>query len=231
MISVIIPVYNSVKNMIETLDAVFAQTYKDIEVVVVNDGSTDDIGRVVAPYLDRINYSTQERKGRCSARNTGFAESQGEFVIFLDAAAVMRPSMLANLFDVLEENSDCSFAYSSFKWGWKAFPSFPYDTERLKKMNYIHTSALIRREHFSGFDEKIEKFNDWDLWLTMMEQGHTGVYVPEVLFTVKSHGATVSAWLPALMYKIPWRKFGIRIAAIEKYEKWKQIVMEKHCLL
>ncbi len=228
MISVIIPAYNSARNLLQTLEAVFGQTYKEFEIIVVNDGSTDDIEATLASYRNRIKYFSQKRKGRCAARNAGFAASKGEYVIFLDAAAVMDPHMLETLLDSLAENPGCSFAYSSFKWGWKTFSSFPYDTERLKQMNYIHTSALIRREHFPMFDEKIEKFNDWDLWLTMMEQGHMGVYVPEVLFTVKSHGATVSAWLPSFMYRLPWKKFGIRIPSIEKYEKWKQIVMEKH---
>ncbi|MBI4272286.1 glycosyltransferase family 2 protein [Candidatus Uhrbacteria bacterium] len=231
MISVIIPVHNSAKNLPMTLQAIFSQVYQDFEVIVVNDGSTDHIEKSLAPYRSRITYLSQERKGRCAARNTGFVVSRGEYVIFLDAAAVMSPSMLATLLDALHKNFDCSFAYSAFKWGWKTFSSFPYDPDSLRQMNYIHTSALIRREHFAGFDEKIEKFNDWDLWLTMMEHGHTGIYVPQVLFTVKPHGATVSAWLPSCMYKIPWKKFGIPIPAIEKYKKWKKIVMKKHGLL
>ncbi len=230
MISIIIPIYNSAKNLSATLAAIFHQTYQDVEIIIVNDGSTDAIEGALAPYKDRITYITQERRGRCAARNVGFRASKGEYVIFLDAAAVMQSSMLATLMDALEKNLDCSFAYSSFKWVWKTFSSFVYDPDRLKKMNYIHTSALIRREHFPGFDEKIEKFNDWDLWLTMLEHGYTGVYVPQVLFTVKPHGATVSAWLPSFMHRLPWRQFSIRIPAIEKYEKWKQIVMEKHGL-
>ncbi len=231
MISIIIPAYNSGKNLPKTLKGVFGQTYKDIEIIVVNDGSTDDTEVALAPYRGRIHYITQERKGRCAARNAGFFSSRGEFAIFLDAAAVMKPQMLATLLDALVENPACSFAYSGFKWGWKTFSSFPYDKERLKQMSYIHTSALIRREHFPGFDETIEKFNDWDLWLTMMEQGHCGVYVAEALFTVKPHGATASSWLPSFMYEIPWKKLGIRIPVIDKYEKWKRIVMEKHGLL
>lgn len=230
MISVIIPTYNSAKQLSATLDAALSQTMQDIEVIVVDDCSTDDTMRVLEQYRERIIVISQERQGRCAARNRGFVQSKGEYVIFLDAAAEMQPSMLERLYNALEVSPEASFAYSAFKWKWKTFSSFPYDAELLKKMNYIHTSALIRREHFPGFDERIEKFNDWDLWLTMMEQGHTGIYIPEVLFTIHPHGATVSMWLPSFMYKIPWNKFGVKISAIEKYKKWERVVKEKHGL-
>lgn len=231
MVSIIIPTYNSAKQLSATLNAVFAQTIRDIEVIIVDDGSLDNTMRILEQYRNKATIITQKHAGRCAARNRGFAQSKGDYVIFLDAAAVMQPEMLATLKKGLDEHPDASYAYSGFRWGWKTFQSFPYDSERLRTMNYIHTSALIRRKHFPGFDEKIEKFNDWDVWLTIMEQGHGGVYVPEVLFTVKSHHATASAWLPSLMYRLPWRKLGIRIPAIEHYEKWQRIVKEKHGIL
>ena len=134
MISVIIPAYNSARNLDQTLEAVFAQTYQEIEIIIVNDGSTDDIQGALRNYQDRITYVSQERKGRCAARNAGFAASRGEYVIFLDAAAVMDTQMLGTLFDALVKSPNCSFAYSSFKWGWKTFSSFSYDADRLKKI-------------------------------------------------------------------------------------------------
>ena len=228
MISIIIPTLNSASNLPVTLKAVFNQTFKDIEIIIVDDGSSDNTREVLQTYRDRTIQIFAEHRGRCAARNTGFRASKGEFIIFLDAAAEMVPTMLSRLYQALQENQQYSFAYSSFKWRWKKFPSFSYDAERLKKMNYIHTSTLIRREHFPGFDETIEKFNDWDLWLTMMERGHYGIYIPEVLFCMRAHGTTASSWLPSVMYKIPWQKLGIHIPQIEKYEKWKKIVQEKH---
>ncbi len=97
-------------------------------------------------------------------------------------------------------------------------------------MPYIHTTALIRREHFPGFDEKIKKFQDWDLWLTMLEQGHEGIWLPEVLFKVYTQKDGLSSWLPKFFYRIPWKKLGIRIKAIEKYEKAREIIKKKHQL-
>ncbi|MBI4250570.1 glycosyltransferase family 2 protein [Candidatus Uhrbacteria bacterium] len=230
MISIIIPSYNSAKQLSATLDATLSQSMKDIEIIVVDDGSTDNTACILEQYRDRLTIIKQEHAGRCAARNNGFAASKGEYVIFLDAAAVMRPNMLEKLFAALQANPDRAFAYSSFRWGWKEFRSFPYDKERLRGMNYIHTSALIRRERFPGFDPKIEKFNDWDVWLTMMEKGSYGIYVPEVLFTVRQHRATASAWLPSLVYRLPLKKLGIHIPSAERYEQWKCIVQKKHNL-
>lgn len=228
MISVIIPAYNSAKNLPRTLLAVFNQSFKDLEIIVVDDESRDNTMDVLRSYADRVTVMSIAHGGRCAARNAGFRASKGEYVIFLDAAAVMQPDMLLVLLKTLEKNTQSSFAYSAFKWGWKTFSSYPYDSERLKKMNYIHTSALIRREHFPGFDEKIEKFNDWDLWLTMMERGHYGVHIPEVLYCVEQHSTTASSWLPKFIYRIPWKKLGIRIGQIERYEYWREYIQKKH---
>jgi len=114
------------------------------------------------------------------------------------------------------------------------------DNDRLKKMNYIHTTALIKRSAFpkEGFDLSLKKFQDWDLWLTMLEAGHSGMWIDEFLFKVKPRKKRIkgkflqeSEWLPSFMYKIPWRKFGIKIGAIEKYEYWRRVIMEKHKLV
>ncbi len=230
MISIIIPSYNSAKSLPRTLESIFSQSVKDIEIIVVDDGSTDATASVLEPYLERVTYIKQENRGAPAARNRGFRESHGEFVLFCDADMILDSRMLEKFLDVLEKHPETSFVYSAFRWGWKIFSSFPFDSEKLKKMNYIHTSALIRREHFCGFDESLKKFQDWDLWLTMSEKGYVGVYTPEVLYTIIQTKGTMSSWLPSFMYRIPWKKFGIRITAVEKYETFKKIIFQKHTL-
>ncbi|MFA6422553.1 MAG: hypothetical protein WCV92_04085, partial [Candidatus Buchananbacteria bacterium] len=125
----------------------------------------------------------------------------------------------------LNENPESSYAYSSFIWGWKKFKLWAFDPERLRQMPYIHTSALIRREHFPRFDLSLKKFQDWDLWLTMLEQGHEGVWVDEVLFRVMASG-TMSSWLPSFVYKLPF----LKTKSKDKYEKAMEIIKEKHKL-
>ena len=83
---------------------------------------------------------------------------------------------------MLDENEDISYVYSSFKFRWKTFKLWEFNAEKLKEMPYIHTTSLIRREHFPGFDPKLKRMQDWDLWLTMQEKGYKGKWINEVLF-------------------------------------------------
>ncbi|MFA5047560.1 MAG: glycosyltransferase family A protein [Patescibacteria group bacterium] len=223
-ISVIIPAYNCAKTIGRCLNGLFAQTLQDFEVIVVNDGSKDDLDGAISPWLARIKYIKQANSGAPTARNNGFKESVGEYVIFFDADIVAKPSLLAKLLKALEGNSDASYAYSSFIFGWKRFKLWPFDAGKLRQMPYIHTSALIRREHFPGFDPSLKKFQDWDLWLTMLEQGHQGVWVNEVLFRAIS-GGTMSSWLPSIFYRLP-----IRSKNKDKYFAARDIIKAKHNL-
>jgi len=227
-ISIIIPTYQHGDTIETCLLSLFNQTFKDFEIIVVNDGSTDNTLEVLEKYKDRIKIINQENRGAPSARNRGFRESVGSFVIFSDADIKAKPEMLQKMLEALEKHPEASYSYSSFNWGWKAFNLHEFDAEALKKMNYITATTLIRREHFPGWDESFKKFQDWDLWLTMLEQGHVGVWVPEILFDVIDTKATMSRWLPSFMYKIPWEKIGWAPKAIRKYNAALKIIKEKH---
>ncbi len=113
-ISVIIPCYNHAASIAKCLDSVFAQTYKPIEVIVVDDGSTDALDAAIAPYLSRLMFVRQENKGGPSARNRGFRESTGELVMFCDADAILRFDALATMTNALETHLDAAYAYASF---------------------------------------------------------------------------------------------------------------------
>lgn len=229
-ISVIIPTYQHGDTIEACLLSLFNQTLKDFEIIVVNDGSTDNTAEVLEKYKDRIRMINQENLGAPAARNRGFRESTGQFVIFCDADVDAKPEMLAKMFEALEKNGEASYAYSSFMWGKKKFTLHEFDAEALKKMNYITSTTLIRREHFPGWDENLKKFQDWDLWLQMLERGYVGVWVPEVLFTVKPRKTGISRWLPSFVYKIPWKRLGWMPKEVKKYNKAFKIIKEKHHL-
>ena len=231
MISVIIPCYNHGHTIGRTLDAVLAQTSKDIEIVVVNDGSTDDSGDVLDRYRGKIRRFDQKNLGGPAARNRGFGESKGDFVIFCDADVILRPDALEKMRAALEAHPEAAYAYSSFRFGWKKFPIWPFDARKLKEMNYIHTTSLIRRGDFPGFDESLKRFQDWDLWLTMLARGKTGVFVPETLFRVVTQGGGISAWAPSFLYRLPWKTLHFRPRVVEKYEDAADIVRAKHHLV
>lgn len=222
-ISVIIPVYNSSKTIGQCLNSIFDQTFKDVEVIVVNDGSTDKSLAILEKFDDRIILLNQENRGAPIARNNGFEKSRGEYVIFCDADVIMKSEMLETMLGVLEAGQEYAYVYSSFKFGFKKFKSIFFSDEKLRQMPYIHTTSLIRRSFFPSFDENLKKFQDWDLWLTILENGGRGLAINRVLFSVKS-GGTMSSWLPSFAYKIPW------LRGVKKYKEAEKVIKEKHNL-
>ncbi len=247
MISVIIPVYIREKdvdkslfgkNRLDVFDICLAslvnQSYKDFEVVVVDDESEIDLKQITDKYKDKFNrfiYHRIPHSGANKARNTGFEISSGRYVIFLDADIKMRSDMLEKLYQALDNNSQVSYAYSRFIYGFKKFKVGRFDEERLKRMPYIHTSSLIRREHFPGFDENIKRLQDWDLYLTMLERGYKGVFIPEYLFKIYTQGS-MSQWIPAVFYKKPFNMFLPKFIKQkqDKYHQAMEIIKSKHRL-
>ena len=234
MISIIIPALNEGRVLPRTLDSIFAQTYKDIEVIYINDASTDNTDEAIKPYLDKITYIKHEKNvDRQITRNEGIGVSRGEYLFICDADIILKPDCLEKMLTALKAHPECSFTYSSFKWEWKVFKSYSFDIDRLKKMNYINMASLVRRDDHPGFDPKIGKFQDWDIWLTVALKGGRGVYIPEVLFSLgenlnRSLRVGLSRWLPSLAYRVPWKLFGIQIPAVEKYERGVEAIKSKH---
>ncbi len=232
MISVIIPVYNQAEKLKQTLISLNNQSYRELEIIIVNDGSTDNPEKVFTNFLATTSsdlnfyFFNQNNLGAPAARNHGFRESKGEYLFFCDADAVLEPKALEILLNTLSGHTEASYAYSSFKWGKKLFKGQLFDPTILKKEPYIHTMSLIRRQDFptTGWDENIKKFQDWDLWLTMLENNKVGILVDEYLFTV-TPGGTISSWLPSFAYKLfPF------LPAVKKYQAAKAVIYAKHQL-
>jgi glycosyltransferase involved in cell wall biosynthesis len=201
-------------------------------VIIINDGSHDGVDNICAAYFKKLKsdndylFINQENQGAPAARNKGWQESRGDCLFFCDADATLHPQALEIMLNTLEAHSEASYAYCSFMWGKKLFKLGEFDPEKLRQMPYIHTMALIRRSDFpaSGWDINIKKLQDWDLWLTMLDNGKSGVWIPQVLFTV-SPGGTISSWLPSFAYKLlPF------LPAVKKYKRALKIVKEKHGL-
>jgi len=232
MISIIIPVYNQAEKLIKTLTSINTQTYSDYEVIIVNDGSKDKVEELFTTYYQKLVsnnhylFINQENRGAPAARNHGYQEASGEYLFFCDADAILKPDALEVMLGFLNNNPLASYAYPSFYWGRKLFKVGDFDPDKLKQAPYIHTMALIRRADFptDGWDEKIKKLQDWDLWLTMLEQGKVGMWVGQILFTV-TPGGTISSWLPSFAYKLlPF------LPSVKKYKKAVKIIKEKHGL-
>ena len=104
MISVIIPVYNAAQTIENCLASLLGQTMTELEIIAVNDGSTDNSGAILEKYQDKIRILNQENYGAPTARNRGFEASRGEYIIFCDADIIMKPNMLALMEQKLTEN-------------------------------------------------------------------------------------------------------------------------------
>jgi glycosyltransferase involved in cell wall biosynthesis len=226
MISIIIPVYNNWEGLQKCLASLAKQTLKDFEVMVVDDGSASSVNASKIRQLTpaNIQFFRIEHGGAPKARNFGFAQSKGEMVLFCDADMELRSDCLEKMYQALVENPDKAYVYSDFKYGWKVFRFWQFDTDKLKENNYVNTCSLLRREDFPGFDESLEKFQDWDLWLTLLENHKTGIYISEVLFKANTRKGKISNWLPKVVYRLPF----IKLKSLERYKKWKAIVQEKH---
>ncbi len=231
-ISVIIPTYQHADTIAHCLDSVLAQSRRADEIIVVDDGSQDNTENVLNAYAERVSVIRQRNQGAPAARNNGFNAATGDYVLFCDADLIMHVDMLKHLERALGEHSEASYAYCRFKWGWKKFGSRTFDADALKERNYIHTSALIRREDFPGFAVDVKRFQDWDLWLTMLENGKTGVLLDEELFQIKieDNRMGISSWLPSIMFKVPWDKMGWMPKRIRAYNEARAVILKRHAL-
>jgi glycosyltransferase involved in cell wall biosynthesis len=232
MVSVVIPAYQHARALGACIDSVLAQTYSNIEIIVVDDGSTDNTQEVLRKFGKKIVAIHQENQGGNAARNRGLSVAKGEYVICTDADVVMKPAMLDVMLATLQKHPEASYTYSGFRFGWKHFAGVPFSADRLRQSNFVMTTSLARRKDFPGFDPSLRRFQDWDVWLTMLEQGKVGVLTPGTWFSVVIDGEsrTGSSWLPSFVYALPWPILGWMPKRIRKYRAAREVIVNKHQL-
>ncbi|MFQ5850235.1 MAG: glycosyltransferase family 2 protein [Candidatus Binatia bacterium] len=188
-ISVIIPTYNHAKYLPEALDSILNQTYKAFEIIVVDDGSTDNTKEIVARYRDKIRYAYQQNGKQAKARNTGITISSGEYIAFLDADDVWMPEMLELQVRLLDQNPGIGLVFADAEvfrdeitketsfWLTRRFgdelvactDEVPDAFQRLIEKNFIPTgTVVVRRVCFDTvgfFDESLPPAEDKDMWL------------------------------------------------------------------
>jgi len=210
-VSVIMPTYNRAETLPDALESLLAQTYLDFEVIVVDDGSTDNTRAVVEEYCkkdSRIIYYYQENKERSAARNQGIRLSRGEYIAFLDSDDVYLPEKLEKQVAILDSVRDSDFVYCYYKLMDRTgnpvesgdSPAYALSGNiypeilRFTGVNIKTPSVMVRKKLFEkigGFDEKMKVCEDLDLWrraarFTRIEQ------VQEALIAVRvGAGGTV----------------------------------------
>lgn len=216
--------YNHSAQLNQCLASLSQQSFKDYEVIIIDDGSTASLGVKKFPDLmNKIAFYRLEHGGAPRARNFGFSQAQGEYIFFCDAdVTFLKKDALQIMVDTLDNNPQVAFCYSAFKFGWKKFWCVPFDREKLKQNNYIPSMTMLRRAVFPGWDENLKKFQDWDLWLTIVERGGQGLPISQVLWRAAT-GGSMSHWLPRIFYKLFKNS-----SRIQEFEQARQIVLQKH---
>jgi glycosyltransferase involved in cell wall biosynthesis len=178
-VSVIIPTYNGGEYILDAVNSVLQQTYAPMEIIVVDDGSQEDILRILSPVSDRIRYIRQDNAGPGAARNRGIRAARGEFIAFLDDDDLWHPTKIEAQVRRMSQDPDCGLVYSSaiFMDGNKPFkraisPYCPsgYIYYDFVRYNLIDTTSavLVRTSVFEKvglFEESIGVCEDYDLWL------------------------------------------------------------------
>src|SRR4028119_1868603 len=181
-VSVVIPCYNQARFLGEAVGSVLSQTHADFEVIVVDDGSTDDTRRVASSYAagdSRVRLISQENRGLAGARNRGLAESRGEYVVFLDSDDRLLAGALEVGVRELASHPGCAFVsghYRPINADGVAYAVPQQDRVggdhylALLRDNYISmpASVMYRRWVFGevgGFDGSVDAAADWDLYL------------------------------------------------------------------
>lgn len=205
-VSVIIPTYNRAHLIVEALESVFAQTYADFEVIVVDDGSTDDTEEILAPYRDRIRYIKQENAGVSAARNHGIFEAKGEYIAFLDSDDIWFPEKLEKQMRFFENHPNCSFLCSDFLRGTSLSDNPQPQHSRFRSTsilrfedfgegNYVTTPSVLAKKavfYKAGlFDSSIRVSEDYDLWIRIAHDFECWFDEEPLCFTRDHDGRTV----------------------------------------
>ena len=181
-VSVVIPSYNGEKFICQTIDSVFAQTFKDFEVLVIDDGSTDKTKEVLSKYGDSIRYLYKQNGGVSSARNYGIEQAKGKYIAFLDADDLWMPEKLEKQVSLLEKNEKVGLCFVATEKIDENLQSVGYIEAKAYK-DYCETlllnlnivsgscsSAVVRREvalKTNGFDSQFSTYADWEYWLRL----------------------------------------------------------------
>lgn len=182
LVSVIIPTYNRANVIEDSINSVLDQTYKDIEIIVVDDNSNDNTIKVLEKYKDKIKVIKHERNlGGGAARNTGIRNSNGTYIAFLDSDDVWEKNKLENQIEIMKKNPDISVCFCNYIMvnkvneeivGRHNINTKGDVTTKLFFNNYIGTtSALIVKKssliEVNGFDETLRSCQDWDLYFKL----------------------------------------------------------------
>lgn len=201
LVSVIIPCFNYGDLLPRAVNSVISQTYKDIEIIIVNDGSTDKtdvVAKGLSTKNDNIRYYYQKNEGIVKTRNKGIRLAKGHYIIQLDADDWIDPDYIEQAVSLAEKNNvDIVYTDAELFGGENRRIKFSeHDIEVLKYQNYIHASSLVKKDIFKNrkYDVSLENlgFEDWDLFLGACLAGKKAKKVSGPLLHYRKHSKSRS---------------------------------------
>ncbi len=232
-VSTVIPCYNAAPFLRETLDSVLAQTVLPLEVIVVDDGSTDDSAAIAESYGPPVRVIRQKNQGESVARNRGIDEAKGEWVAFLDADDLWRPTKLEKQIALIAEDVVCvhtayyDFGGSNDVIDLSHIPAdVRYSLEQICMRTPFNTSTLlVRRVASPRFPEWTQYAEDLIYGLELVRKGEIR-YVAELLTGYRVHGKNQSKGPAVETYRhetfLRWLEQNASSMAAEEVEKIKQ---------
>ena len=204
--SIVIPAYQAAAFIGDAVGSALAQTLAPVDVIVCNDGSTDDLAGALAPYRGAITLIDKENGGEASAKNAGVAAARGEYVAILDADDVFLPRRLEALAELATARPDLdllntdSFVVVDGTVVRRCYDSsfrFEVDDQRraILRTNFLPFVAVRRAAYLAvgGFDETLRRVPDWDCWLRMIVGGAQAGLVDEPLAEYRLRATNITA--------------------------------------
>ena len=200
-VSVIIPTYNREEYICETIQSVLDQTYKDFEIIVVDDGSTDNTKKKLEIFGSKIKLTEQKNSERAISRNNGIKNSGGKYIAFLDSDDIWIKDKLEKQVEVLDNKKDFILVYGqshrinkksqTIKTAKRQLEGYSGNVfEELLMRNFITSpTPMIRREYFemtTGFNTKYIPYEDWEFWLRFSLFGKF-YFIPDLLAYYRIH--------------------------------------------
>lgn len=209
LISIIIPVYNQEKYLVETLQSVSNQTYSNWECILVNDGSSDNSVNVLKPFLtqdNRFYFIDSENKGVSNARNLALKQAKGEYVLFLDGDDLIHPEKLQLAISNFEKSSDLSIVFNTTNYFENTIENTLYPIKmNAELLNFndlllywnekiiipIH-SAIIKKTLLNGieFNSNLTAQEDWLVWLRLFQKNPKILVLEEALSYYRKHNSS-----------------------------------------
>src|SRR5512145_2898376 len=205
--SIIIPTYNQARYLPEAIESAIAQTYPALEIIVVDDGSTDETPNLLRAYATQITTLRQENRGLAAARNTGWRAAYGDYLLFLDSDDRILPDKVERHIERLNANPHWALDYSAWQHltqdGCHVFgESHPLwqgnllQALLLREFFFYASSAVIRHtclKQVGGFNETLRWNEDADLWLRLAKAGYSFGYLDQALLQYRVHNASMTA--------------------------------------